>query len=145
MQAASSFYSALAILVLDAATFCLLAALRIGERLRGHILGPQFSNAMQVRTVSAASFAGSKSLRSGGKHSLRTCRRRPAIFRKRRGCIRTAPAPLRRRVQRAFVRPRDSLHPRARQLRSPRTIHRSPDRPQRRQYPPVGRAGRWDA
>ncbi len=50
-----------------------------------------------------------------------------------------------RRVRMAFVRPRDSLHPRARQPRSPRTIHRSPDKPPHLQYPPAGRAGRWDA
>ena len=50
-----------------------------------------------------------------------------------------------RRAQRAFVTPRDSLHPPARQFRSPKTIHRSPDKPPHLQYPPAGRACRWDA
>jgi len=41
-----------------------------------------------------------------------------------------------RRVRGAFVTPRDSLHPPARQRRrSPRTIHRSPDRPPHLQSP----------
>ena len=47
--------------------------------------------------------------------------------------------------QRIFVTPPNSLHPPARQRRSPRTIHRSPDRPPNPQYPPAGRACRWDA
>ena len=68
----------------------------------------------------------------------------------------TASSPLRKKrafsaqtssalIQRIFVTPPNSLHPPARRRRSPRTIHRSPDRPPNPQYPPVGQACRWDA